>query len=358
MSKMSETIVYNDFNVVLSLDTDKIFISLNNQITFNKYEGYVYANKELKVLANNISLDKYFKMIKSAFEKKEGFGLVLKIMDEYVKLDFDIELEYLSVKFDFILRIKNIDGGSTDVISMFNSLKDRIEKLEEENKVLKEKISFFENEEFLDEYEEYDDKKYKKLNKKIEEIYEMFNEVYLNFDNVEQTTKSIGSILEKNNNDIICIGYDISLMKHIFIEKNIFDFKNAGLNNFFNDLFIYFKYSNKFDGILFIDELIKQYLLFYNIKIPISQFTLYLISNFQNIFKMGDCTLFIIEHKKFKLNDIYTKMYKYAYNINAHTYTNLGLKIISGVPISEDDKNKVKNIIKNYLDENKIEYSE
>jgi len=207
-AKMSETIVYDDFNVVLSLNTDKIFISLHHQITFDRYEGFIYANKELKELGTNVSIDKCLKIIKSSFEKKDGFELSIKIMDGYVKLDFNVELEYMSVKFDFLLKAKNLDGTNVDFGSVFNSLKENIKSVEKENLMLKDTIENLEDEILM----------LKRKTSKIEILEDKFN--------------SLKNQVDKNNEEFIetieilgkecCKGIDEMPEKFVYLIKEYF----------------------------------------------------------------------------------------------------------------------------------------
>lgn len=212
---MSETIVYDDFNVVLSLDTDKIFISILHQITFEKYEGFIYCNKELKELGKNVSIDKSFKIIKSSFEKKDGFGLFVKIMDGYLKLDFDIDIEYMSVKFDFLLKSKN--SSNIDFGSIFNTLKEKIDSFEKENLMLKDIIENLENDIIT----------LKRRISKIDILEDKFNSLKYKFEkNNEEIVESIESLGQE-----CCKGIDEMPEKFVYLIKEYFKRENEPFEN-------------------------------------------------------------------------------------------------------------------------------
>ena len=134
--KMSEIIIFEDFNIILSLNDDKIYLKVTNNVTFEQYEGNITMHRDLSAIGDKIPLNTAFKMIKKAFNKKDGHIVLIKIYSDYVNVSFDINVEYINFKFDFNLRKKENVLTSDDNVSnpAILALNKKIEELEKKKR--------------------------------------------------------------------------------------------------------------------------------------------------------------------------------------------------------------------------------
>ena len=102
---MSKIIKFEDFNIILSLNDNDIYIKVTNNVTFEEYDGNI-TKKELNINNDYVLLNSAFDMINSSFNQKYGHNALIKIYYDHINISFDICVEDCIFKFDFNLKKK------------------------------------------------------------------------------------------------------------------------------------------------------------------------------------------------------------------------------------------------------------
>jgi hypothetical protein len=132
---MTQTIHFSDYKFDITLEPTNININIFNSKTMDLFEGSINQND---IYIN--PLDKFYKMLSNGLESKPGFTFSIESLTDKLKCKLNYTTEFIDLEEIFVVN-KKANNKAVEY-----HLNNKIEVLEEKNKLLNNQIDFLKTE--------------------------------------------------------------------------------------------------------------------------------------------------------------------------------------------------------------------